>query len=83
MKKVFILVLFLFILFLTLLAAHPTAENEAGQNPPDLIPREVLFGNPVYGSLRLSSDGSSLAYLAPSNKGVMNIWVRPLEKSEA
>lgn len=42
----------------------------------DLIPRELIFGNPAYASLRISYDGSMISYLAPVD-GVMNIWVAP------
>ncbi|MGD9380306.1 MAG: S9 family peptidase, partial [candidate division WOR-3 bacterium] len=42
---------------------------------PELIPREVLFGNPVRTSPRLSPDGKFLAYLAPVDN-VLNVWVR-------
>lgn len=42
-----------------------------------LIPRDVLFGNPERTSARISPDGKQLAYLAPSN-GVLNVWVRTL-----
>ncbi|MBI2265121.1 MAG: S9 family peptidase, partial [Armatimonadetes bacterium] len=49
---------------------------------PELIPREVLFGNPLKSTPRLSPDGRRLAYLAPSEKGVMNIRVRILGKEE-
>ena len=44
----------------------------------ELIPREILFGNPENTSPLLSPDGSHLAYLAPSPDGVMNIFVRSL-----
>ncbi len=44
--------------------------------PPPLIPRDVLFGNPVKAAPRLSPDGTRLAYLAPSADGVLNIWLR-------
>lgn len=44
----------------------------------ELIPREVLFGNPENISPQLSPDGRYLAYLAPSPSGVMNIFVRDL-----
>ena len=38
----------------------------------DIIPREVLFGNPNYASPMLSPDGEYLAFLAPStDKGVL------------
>ena len=47
-------------------------------NPPDLIPRKVLFGNPWRTMVTLSRDGTRLAFLAPVN-GVMNVWVAPLD----
>ncbi|UCG86724.1 MAG: S9 family peptidase [Gemmatimonadota bacterium] len=39
-----------------------------------LIPREILFGNPVRASPQISPDGTKMAYLAPVN-GVLNVWV--------
>ncbi|WP_115016176.1 S9 family peptidase [Synechococcus sp. UW140] len=45
--------------------------------PPALIPREVLFGNPEISSVSLSPKGERLAYLAP-DQGVLNLWVRDL-----
>jgi Tol biopolymer transport system component len=42
----------------------------------DLIPRQVLFGNPERTSPRLSPDGSRLAWLAPHD-GVLAVWVAP------
>lgn len=33
---------------------------------PPLIPRKVLFGNPVRGAPRLSPDGKRLSYLCPT-----------------
>src|SRR5215472_5454349 len=39
-----------------------------------LIPRNVLFGNPVKTSPRISPDGQKMAYLAPVNN-VLNVWV--------
>ena len=47
-----------------------------------LIPRQILFGNPVKASPRLSPDGLKLAYLAPSDKGVLNVWVRTIGQSD-
>ena len=46
---------------------------------PELIPREVLFGNPIKQNPQLSYDGTHLSYLAPDNSGVMNIWARALK----
>jgi dipeptidyl aminopeptidase/acylaminoacyl peptidase len=50
--------------------------------PPPLIPREILFGNPDKAALRLSPDGSRIAFLAPVN-GVLNVWVAPANAPEA
>jgi dipeptidyl aminopeptidase/acylaminoacyl peptidase len=49
--------------------------------PPPLIPREVLLGNPDKSSPRISPDGKRLAYLAPTND-VLNVWVRTLGQSD-
>eukprot|EP00591_Stephanopyxis_turris_P009698 CAMPEP_0195528684 /NCGR_PEP_ID=MMETSP0794_2-20130614/30939_1 /TAXON_ID=515487 /ORGANISM="Stephanopyxis turris, Strain CCMP 815" /LENGTH=665 /DNA_ID=CAMNT_0040659859 /DNA_START=116 /DNA_END=2113 /DNA_ORIENTATION=- len=43
----------------------------------DLIPRDILFGNPEYASPSLSPDGTYLSYIAPSpSLGVLNVFVR-------
>ncbi|GAI49264.1 unnamed protein product [marine sediment metagenome] len=52
------------------LFATPTSD-------PELIPREVLFGNPVKTRARLSPDGKLLAYLAPVDN-VLNIWIKTI-----
>ena len=44
---------------------------------PELIPREVIFGNPEKASPQLSPDGARLAYIAPVD-GVLNVWVGPV-----
>ena len=41
----------------------------------DLIPRDVLFGNPEKTMPALSPDGRRIAYLAPHDD-VLSIWVR-------
>ena len=41
---------------------------------PPLIPRDVLFGNPVQTQARLSPDGTKVSYLAPVN-GILNLFV--------
>jgi dipeptidyl aminopeptidase/acylaminoacyl peptidase len=43
----------------------------------ELIPRDVLFGNPERVSPRVSPDGTRLAWLAPVD-GVLNVWVANL-----
>lgn len=52
----------------------------------ELIPRDVLFGNPKYASPQLSPDGKYLSYLAPSAaENVLNVFVKltnePLENA--
>jgi dipeptidyl aminopeptidase/acylaminoacyl peptidase len=42
----------------------------------ELIPREILFGNPERVNPRISPDGSRLAWIAP-HEGVLNVWVAP------
>src|SRR5271170_5134252 len=42
----------------------------------DLIPRNVLFGNPERTAPRISPDGAALAWIAPLD-GVLNVWVAP------
>ncbi len=48
---------------------------------PGLIPREVLFGNPVKARARLSPDGKHLAYLAPVDN-VLNVWVKTIGEED-
>jgi hypothetical protein len=45
---------------------------------PPLIPREKLLGNPQRIQPMLSPDGLLLAYLAPDDRDVLQIWVRTL-----
>ena len=42
---------------------------------PPIVPRDVLFGNPVREFPLISPDASRLAYLAPDEKGVLQVWV--------
>ena len=44
---------------------------------PGLIPRDVLFGNPVKTAPKISPDGKMMAYLAPVNN-VLNVWVKTI-----
>ena len=48
----------------------------------DLIPREVLFGNPERISPHISPDGTRLAWIAP-HEAVLNVWVAPIGASGA
>jgi dipeptidyl aminopeptidase/acylaminoacyl peptidase len=49
---------------------------------PPLIPRPVLFGNPVRTSPQISPDGARLAFLAPVND-VLNVWVGSSDGTDA
>ena len=64
--------LFSALLFLTISCA---------QKQPELIPREILFGNPTKVAPRISPDGNYLAYLAPY-EGVLNVWVKTIGQDD-
>ncbi len=42
----------------------------------ELIPRQILFGNPERVSPHIAPDGTRLAWIAP-HEGVLNVWVAP------
>src|SRR5205823_1349085 len=42
-----------------------------------------LFGNPEKASPQISPDGVTLAYLAPDDRDVLQVWVRPLGEDKA
>jgi dipeptidyl aminopeptidase/acylaminoacyl peptidase len=44
-----------------------------------LIPRKLLFGNPVKAMPQISPKGSKLAYLAPDANNVLNVWIKDLK----
>ena len=48
--------------------------TSCGGGQVELIPREVLFGNPEKARARISPDGEHIAYIAPVD-GVLNVWV--------
>ncbi|HEY6301022.1 MAG TPA: alpha/beta fold hydrolase [Candidatus Binatus sp.] len=49
---------------------------------PPLIPRAVLLANPRRSQPVLSPDGIRIAYLAPNERDVLQIWVRTLGQSD-
>ena len=65
--------------------AVPEANTPAAMTTPavasNLIPRDTLFGNPDRAALRVSPDGTKLAFIAPL-AGVLNIWVAPADKPD-
>lgn len=52
-----------------------SAATASAELPP-LIPRDVLFGNPDKAGPQISPDGKHIAYLAPDDKNVLQVWVR-------
>lgn len=52
------------------------AQHASSEVP--LIPRKELFGNPEKASPSISPDGKKLAYLAPDENDVLNVYVRDL-----
>jgi dipeptidyl aminopeptidase/acylaminoacyl peptidase len=57
--------------------AEAEAPEAEGTPSDDLIPRQVLFGNPERASAKISPDGKYLSWLAPVD-GVLNVWVAPV-----
>lgn len=64
---------------LVVLAATLASAQDAGV---PLIPRDVLLGNPERTSPRLSPDGKRLAWLAPDEKNVLQVWVKTLGQKD-
>ena len=60
-----------------------TTINKSETQLPTLIPRETLFGNPERTSPQLSPDGKYIAYLAPDEKNILQVWLRELENQTA
>jgi dipeptidyl aminopeptidase/acylaminoacyl peptidase len=48
---------------------------------PKIIPRKLLFGDPVAMDARISPDGKWLSWIAPVD-GVLNIWKAPRERPQ-
>ncbi len=51
--------------------------------PAPLVPLRLLFGNPSRDQPQLSPDGTRLAYLAPGEKGLMQVFIQTLGKNDA
>lgn len=64
-----------FLLTLTLTSTQDPIPTPAASK---LIPRKILFGNPIKTSPKISPNGSKLAYLAPDENNVLNVWVKDL-----
>jgi dipeptidyl aminopeptidase/acylaminoacyl peptidase len=64
--------LFLAGIAMSVMPAMPSARADL----PPLIPRDVLFGNPDKAAPQISPDGKMIAYLAPDDKNVLQVWVQ-------
>lgn len=49
---------------------------------PPLIPREVLFGNPERMNPQLSPDGKRIAWVAPDDKNVLQVWLQTIGQDD-
>ncbi|KAK9817826.1 hypothetical protein WJX72_002773 [[Myrmecia] bisecta] len=52
------------------------------RHEPELIPIKTLLGNPKQTSPKISPDGKTIAYIAPSDKDVLNVWTRSVAGSD-
>src|SRR5262249_20746480 len=55
----------------------------AAADLPPLIARDILFGNPERTSPRISPDGKYLAYIAPDEKNVLQVWMQTIGEKDA
>jgi dipeptidyl aminopeptidase/acylaminoacyl peptidase len=67
---------------LVVAAATLAPATAAIAEPPPLIPREILFGNPERTAPKLSPDGKRLAWVAPDKKNVLQVWVKTIGKDD-
>lgn len=65
-------------------AAVPEAATPApaAVEPPPLIPRTTIFGNPDRTMARISPDGAHVSWLAPKD-GVLNVFVAPVGDTDS
>jgi dipeptidyl aminopeptidase/acylaminoacyl peptidase len=47
-----------------------------------LIPLPLFFDNPVKACFKISPDGTMISYLAPDSAGVLNIWIKSIDKND-
>ncbi len=72
----------LFLLIAILVGCAPEEKETAEAKIPELVDRELYFGNPDKIQVRISPDGKYFSYRAPVD-GVMNIWVAPIDEPES
>jgi dipeptidyl aminopeptidase/acylaminoacyl peptidase len=55
--------------------------NATGDKDTWLLPRALIFGNPDRSIVRISWDGTRIAFLAPVD-GVLNLWIAPIDRMD-
>jgi dipeptidyl aminopeptidase/acylaminoacyl peptidase len=65
-----------------LVPSAPTRAADAPAATP-VISRTILFGNPERTSPKLSPDGKKLAWIAPDEKNVLQVWVKTVGQEDA
>jgi dipeptidyl aminopeptidase/acylaminoacyl peptidase len=60
----------------------PALAEDAAQSAVPVISREILFGNPERVSPKLSPDGKKLAWIAPDEKNVLQVWVKTIGQED-
>jgi len=68
--------------FLCVVALVSSLAVHAEDGGVPLIPRDVLLGNPERTAPQLSPDGKRLAWLAPDEKNVLQVWVKTLGQKD-
>ena len=71
----------LIIAVLTMTSTIP-APTSFAQSPP-LIPRDILLGNPERANPHIAPDGKRLAWLAPDEHEIMQVWVQTVGRHDA
>jgi dipeptidyl aminopeptidase/acylaminoacyl peptidase len=52
-----------------------------GEDYPDLLRRRLIFGDPERSIVRISPDGTRMAFRAAVD-GVLNLWVAPIDRTD-
>jgi dipeptidyl aminopeptidase/acylaminoacyl peptidase len=69
--------------FAIITMARTIAPSPARAQLPPLIPRDTLLGNPQRSNPHIAADGKHLAWLAPDDRGVMQVWVQTVGRQDA
>jgi dipeptidyl aminopeptidase/acylaminoacyl peptidase len=69
-------------LFAVFVLPLPGVAMTSRAEPPPLIPREILFGNPEKTLPQISPDGARMAWIAPDKKHVLQVWTKTIGKDD-